>query len=129
MIVYFTVLIIYCIFLTSVPVLDNLSIAAPTYNDIVEVSYFLMHFLGKDLTHKARLTSLKYSIYLLSRLMFWFQVCLFSSSWFEIVLLLSGDIEKNPGPVNNKPFSVCHWNANSLPAHNYAKITLLEVCS
>ena len=35
-------------------------------------------------------------------------------------LLQHGDIELNPGP---KCFSSCHWNLNSLIAHNYLKIS------
>ena len=36
-----------------------------------------------------------------------------------------GDIEINPGPKKKQPkyFSCCHWNVNSLLAHN--KISLL----
>ena len=39
----------------------------------------------------------------------------------EIVLKLSGDIEENPGPKpgSNQSFSICHWNLNSISAHNY----------
>ena len=35
--------------------------------------------------------------------------------------LLSGDIEKNPG----QSFLICHWNLNSISAHNFTKISLL----
>ena len=39
-----------------------------------------------------------------------------------------GDIELNPGPkkLRNKSLSVCHWNLNSLTAHNYSKLTQLK---
>ena len=43
---------------------------------------------------------------------------------------LSGDIETNPGPAQknqNKSFSICHWNLNSITAHGYAKVSLLKV--
>ena len=42
---------------------------------------------------------------------------------YEIVLKLSCDIEENPGPKPsfNQSFSVCHWNLNSISAHNYIK--------
>ena len=36
--------------------------------------------------------------------------------------LLSGDIVLNPGPNKTNSsckFSVCHWNLNSLAAHNF----------
>ena len=34
----------------------------------------------------------------------------------------------NPGPKQSSinAFSICHWNLNSLSAHNYAKIFLLK---
>ena len=41
---------------------------------------------------------------------------------------LSGDIEFNPGPKSNscENFSVCHWNLNSISAHNISKVSLLN---
>ena len=54
---------------------------------------------------------------------------------YEIVLKLrrrrepgTRDIEENPGPKpsSNQSFSICHWNLNSISAHNYMKISLLR---
>ena len=44
------------------------------------------------------------------------------------IIRLSGDIEENPRPRfnANQSFSVCHWNLNSITAHNYLKISLLR---
>ena len=41
------------------------------------------------------------------------------------MILLSGDIETNPGPkaISGQSFSICHWNLNSISAHNYTKIS------
>ena len=40
------------------------------------------------------------------------------------LLLLHGDIETNPGPNKKfKPFTCCHWNVNSLTAHNMMKLS------
>ena len=50
----------------------------------------------------------------------------FSFSFFVLILLLKhGDIEFNPGPKKKlaKCFSCCHWNVNSILAHN--KLSLL----
>ena len=46
-----------------------------------------------------------------------------------ILLLLSGDIETNPGPDSDylSSFSFCHWNLNSIAAHNFIKMSLLQV--
>ena len=43
------------------------------------------------------------------------------------MILLSGDVEINPGPrrSTNETFSICHWNLNSLLTYNYNKLFLL----
>ena len=49
--------------------------------------------------------------------------------WFTCkLLLLCGDVELNPGPNQNtaKKLSICHWNLNSIAAHNFAKLVLLK---
>ena len=43
--------------------------------------------------------------------------------YFALTLLQHGDIELNPGP---KYFFICHWNLNSLTAHNYLKVSQLQ---
>ena len=46
-----------------------------------------------------------------------------------LMLFACGDIEFNPGPKKRSScnnFSVCHWNLNSITAHNFAKIDLLQ---
>ena len=44
----------------------------------------------------------------------------------EILLKLRVDIEENPEPKpgSNQIFSICHWNLNSISAHNYIKVLL-----
>ena len=44
------------------------------------------------------------------------------------IIRLNGNIEKNPGPKrsSNQSFSICHWNLNSVNAHNYLRISLLR---
>ena len=46
----------------------------------------------------------------------------------SIILNRSGDIEKNPGPKTKscQSFSICHWNLNSISAHNFSKLSLLQ---
>ena len=49
--------------------------------------------------------------------------------WLQILLvLLSDDIEINPGPKRTPKasLSICHWNLNSISAHNYVKLSLLR---
>ena len=48
--------------------------------------------------------------------------------WHVLCLInLSGDIEENPGPKLNssQKLSICHWNLNSIAAHNFIKVSLL----
>ena len=53
------------------------------------------------------------------------------AAWFRpFLILLSGDIDTNPGPkypeqIAGQNFLICHWNLNSISAHNYTKISLL----
>ena len=41
-------------------------------------------------------------------------------------VLLSNDIEKNPGDFTNVFFSFCNWNVNSLAKDNFHRVQLLE---
>ena len=46
-----------------------------------------------------------------------------------LILFVCGDVELNPGPKNRNScynFSICHWNLNSITAHNFAKVNLLQ---
>ena len=58
--------------------------------------------------------------------------CARSSCLYSLLLILSGDVEINPGPLNNckEYFSICHWNFNSISAHgfyDYSWLFLLKV--
>ena len=44
----------------------------------------------------------------------------------DILLLLSADIETNPGPQMDRYFKFLHWNLNSICARGGVKIQLLE---
>ena len=49
--------------------------------------------------------------------------------WYTTsILLLSVDIETNPGPPssNLESLNICHWNLNSIATQNFMKIALLE---
>ena len=48
---------------------------------------------------------------------------IFDCLWFKCnLLLLCGDVKLNPGSKDNTAikFSICHWNLNSIAAHNFA---------
>ena len=42
------------------------------------------------------------------------------------LLLRCGDVESNPGPKDKHCLSICHYNINSIAAHNFAKLSSLE---
>ena len=42
------------------------------------------------------------------------------------LLLRCGDVESNPGPKSKHCLSVCHYNVNSIVAHNFAKLSSFE---
>ena len=48
--------------------------------------------------------------------------------YLHLILFQHGDVENNPGPDKTKlkTFSCCHWNVNSLVAHNFSKHHQLE---
>ena len=41
----------------------------------------------------------------------------------------SGNIEENPRPKPNscRSFAISHWNLNSISAHNFLKLSLIQV--
>ena len=46
-----------------------------------------------------------------------------------IVLIICDDIELDPVSKKDEPcdnFSLCHWNLNSIAAHDFSKLSLLE---
>ena len=45
-----------------------------------------------------------------------------------LMIKISGDIELNPGPKQkqDQSLSICHWNLNSIPAHSFQKLKLLQ---
>ena len=47
---------------------------------------------------------------------------------YNLLLMLSDDVEINPGPSSNckESFSICHWNLNSISAHDYFKLFCLK---
>ena len=52
---------------------------------------------------------------------------IFSLTFLYILCFLHchGDIELNPGPkkLKQNTFPICHWNLNSITAHNFSKLT------
>ena len=56
-------------------------------------------------------------------------ITIWSLPWlYSLLILLSADVELNPGPkrASTSNISICHWNLNSISAHNYIKLFLLK---
>ena len=47
---------------------------------------------------------------------------------YSFAIKCSGDIEDNPSlkPNSCEYLSICHWNLNSISAHNFIKLSLLR---
>ena len=45
---------------------------------------------------------------------------------FKHLLLLSGDIEVNPGPKRSSNITFCYWNLNVLAAHDFIKVPSID---
>ena len=57
-------------------------------------------------------------------------IAVYFVSCMALTLFICGDMELNPGPKNTKSsYNVwlCHWNLNSLSAHDFSKLSLIEV--
>ena len=56
-------------------------------------------------------------------------ITMWSLPWlYSLLILLSDDVELNPRPkrASTSNVSICHWNSNSISAHNYTKLFLLK---
>ena len=53
------------------------------------------------------------------------EICVFF--YYKILIILThGDVHTNPGPSPSSLFKFAHWNPNSLVAHNFSRIPILE---
>ena len=56
-------------------------------------------------------------------------ITIWSLPWlYSLLILLSADAELNPGPkrASTSNISICHWNLDSISAHNCIKLFLLK---
>ena len=52
---------------------------------------------------------------------------IFTKQLIELLLLFTGDVEKNPCQTKEKShITLCHWNLNGLMVHNFIKVSLLQ---
>ena len=106
LLLYFQI-ILECLNLNFAPVIDLLSnpVSASLFS-------FFNCCIKSYMHHKCIYTKFLYMYFVTNALPYTF-----------LILLCSGDIEINPGPEPSywENLSVCHWNLNSLSAHNFIK--------
>ena len=108
--------------------LDDINIIL--FNSFLYI-YFTLRLLYNLFYHFAinqRKFSKLITKHLISYVLF-LQVCLLLNLPLNhMLLIMCGDIESNPGPLNEskKALSVCHWNLNGISTHSYIKLSMLE---
>ena len=56
----------------------------------------------------------------------------FLITFLSLLLILSDDVELNPGPKKDRSkrnFSIAHWNLNSIATQNFVKLSQLKACN
>ena len=82
-------------------------------------TFILLVFLFLGLKQNVHKISMKFFVWFL----YLMGISLNTFFWLQsLLVLLSGDVEINPGPkrTTKASLSICHWNLNSITAHNYA---------
>ena len=101
---------------------NNLSNFDPNYISLLFYIFLIAFLFSKGYNLKIS-TKLNISIFLL------FNIHLGVLVWlYSCLIILSGDVEVNPGPKNSvsECLSICHWNLNSISADDYSKLFLLK---
>ena len=100
--------------------------------NIQEEHLLVLHLLLSGISNLTSLTKTFFCIYKF-HILYWFLLTdYFFYLWIcELQAILSGNMELNPEPKPNsgQKFSLCHWNLNSIPRHNFSKIPLLSACN
>ena len=101
---------------------NNSSNYGSSYSSLIFFFFFCALFLSKGNVLKIT-TKFCAPFFLFHSIVACVLVCLYS-----LLLMLSGDVEINPGPLSNckEYFSICYWNLNSISAHDYSKLFLLK---
>ena len=109
----------------ELPSCSKLSNNLPNY-DANYISLFYI-FLIAFLFSKGYVSKISRKLYISIFLLF--NILLGVLVWLcSCLIILSGDVEVNPGPKNSvsECLSICHWNLNSILAHDYSKLFLLK---
>ena len=103
-------------------IVKQLSNFDPNYISLLLYTFLIAFLFSKGYDLKIS-TKLHISIFLLFNILLGVQVWLYSC-----LIILSGDVEVNPEPKNSvsECLSICHWNLNSISAHDYSKLFHLK---
>ena len=110
----------------ELPSCSKLSNNLPNY-DASFISLLFYIFLIAFLFSKGYVSKISTKLYISIFLLF--NILLGVLVWLcSCLIILSGDVEVNPGPKNSvsECLSICHWNLNSILAHDYSKLFLLK---
>ena len=116
------------------------SVAAPSYTSICHNFSFtklltlilITFFSGILLSYHKKINDNVFMIepYISSVTYFLITWNLLKYIWYDSwIIILSGDIEANPGPkhsFSSQGLKIYHWNLNSLSSHMYKKVPLLS---
>ena len=101
---------------------NNLPNYDPNYSSLLLYIFLIVFLFSKCYVSKIS-TKLYISIFLL------FNILLGVLVWLcSCLIILSGDVEVNPGPKNSvsECLSICHWNLNSISTHDSSKLFVLK---
>ena len=105
----------------ELPSYSKLSNNLPNY-DANYTSLLFYIFLIAFLFLKGYVSKISTKLYISIFLLFNILLCVLV--WlYSCLIILSGDVEVNPGPKNSVSdrLSICHWNLNSMSARDYSK--------
>ena len=129
------IVLIYSIF-SSFPALKHINRFSQDLDDInillfnsflyIYVTLRFMYHISIHLIVNRR-KDVKFTLKYITSYLYLFELCLTLNLFVQyFLLIISGDIETNPGPHNKHSLSICHWNLNGISAQNYVKLSMLE---
>ena len=104
---------------------DHFFLYCDFHHNNIRFTFFLIFLMLLTLKRKTFKSAIYFSV--LSFLTVAVNVSI--ATWIQNnYISLSADVQLNPGPKNKSDvnFSICHWNLNSIAAHNYTKVFLLK---
>ena len=113
-------LVFICSIFSNFPILRNVSSSFSYCDDlkyVFKTSLLLarisLHFIIRIISHvRSRPSSLQNCCKNILTHSIFSILVLFYLKYINLMLLLCGDIEVNPGPSELKKLSICHWNLN-----------------